>query len=529
MTRMLTMNAEKTGKGWTCRSIIAAAICLTAICVWATAPTPDESDQPRVDIIRIDGLKAFGQLERPAVTFLHQKHTEALAPKGKDCAACHLSGKDRMSFKYLRLEDQTRQAVMDVYHDNCIACHRQMRAASEKSGPVVCGECHVEKPAPSAWQAIEMDKSLHYRHVKARAQKCEQCHHVYDEAAKKLVYVKDKEGSCRYCHGETKVENRISYRAAAHSDCVNCHQAQLAKNLDAGPITCAGCHAAEQQKLIEVVKDVPRLKLNQPDLTLIRTREKDGKAEPLDRLNAVPFNHQAHEAANNSCRVCHHADLNACVSCHPPAGIEKGNFVSLQDSMHRIKAQMSCVGCHTTQQLSQPACAGCHKAIPPHKAQSQSTCLACHMEIPAGVDMQLDEKRVAEMLLEARRPDRHTYKPDDIPEIVEINSLSNQFGAVKLPHRKIISKLVAGIGENKLAAYFHRDSTTICQSCHHNSPVGSKPPKCASCHGKPFDAQDPFKPGLQAAYHIQCMDCHAQMGIAQPVSTNCSGCHQAKH
>ena len=417
---------------------------------------------------------------------------------------------------------------MDIYHDNCIACHKEMRAAKEKTGPVVCGECHVAKPVANAWQPIDMDKSLHYRHVKANDQKCERCHHEYDETAKKLIYNKGKEGSCRYCHGQTKVENRISLRSASHLDCVNCHQDRLAKAKDAGPITCAGCHAAEQQKMIEVVKDVPRLERNQPDFALIRSQPKGDKTAPVNRLNAVPFNHKAHEGANESCRACHHADLNACVSCHTPTGSEKGNYVSLQDSMHRAKAQMSCVGCHTQKQLTTAACAGCHMAIPVEPAQDQSGCLSCHMEIPAGIDSELDDKLMAQMLLKSRQPVRVSYGQADIPEVVEIKALSNQYDGVKLPHRKIVNKLTAGIQNSDLAAYFHRDPGTICQGCHHNSPVTSKPPKCASCHGKPFDDRDPFKPGLMAAYHMQCMDCHARMGIDQPVSTNCTGCHRAK-
>ena len=521
------MNAKRTFKGWTCRSIIAVVICLAAIAVWATAPTSEEAGQPRVDIIRIDGLKAFGELERPPVVYLHQKHTEALAAKNKDCSACHLSEKDQMSFKYMRLENTDKKAVMDIYHDNCITCHTDMRAAREKTGPVVCAECHVEKKVASAWQPIEMDKSLHYRHVKAREQKCEQCHHEYDEGAKKLVYVKDKEGSCRYCHGEQKIENRISYRAAAHLDCLNCHQAQLAKNNDAGPITCSGCHAADQQKMIEVVKDVPRMKRNQPNMTLIRAQV--GDAMPVrERLNAVPFNHEAHEAANASCRVCHHADLNACASCHTSAGSEKGNYVNLQDSMHRGKSQSSCVGCHTAKQQTEPACAGCHQSIPSAAPRNQEGCLSCHKQIPAGYNLNSDDPLLAQMLLNSRKAVRANYAPEDIPEVVEIKALSNQFDAVKLPHRKIVNKLAAGAEKSNLAAYFHQDPGTICQGCHHNSPVSSKPPKCNSCHGKPFDDRDPFKPGLMAAYHIQCMDCHQQMGIVQPVSTNCTGCHRAR-
>ena len=522
------MNVKSIVKGWTCRSIIAVVICIVAIAVWATAPTSKETDQPRVDIIRIDGLKAFGKLERSPVIYLHQKHTEALAQKNKDCSACHLAEKGRMSFKYMRLEDTTKKAIMNVYHDNCIACHTDMRAAKEKSGPVVCAECHVDKQVASAWQPIEMDKSLHYRHVKAQQQKCDMCHHEYDEVAKKLVYVKDKEGSCLYCHGESKVENRISYRTAAHLDCVNCHQAQMAKNADAGPIYCTGYHDAEQQKLIEVIKDVPRLKRNQPDMTLIQAQAVDAEPIAESRLNAVPFNHEAHEAANETCRVCHHADLNACVSCHTSAGSEKGNYVNLQDSMHRLRAKSSCVGCHTARQQVEPACAGCHQAIPASAALSQEGCISCHMKIPTGYDLKSDDKLLAKMLLNSRQAVRATYAAEDIPDVVEIKVLSNQYDGVKLPHRKIVNKLVAGAENSNLAAYFHRDPGTICQGCHHNGPVSTKPAKCASCHGKPFDESDPDKPGLMGAYHIQCMDCHQAMGIEQPVATNCTGCHRAK-
>jgi mono/diheme cytochrome c family protein len=30
---------------------------------------------------------------------------------------------DRMSLKFKRLDDPDKQTVMDLYHDNCIACH----------------------------------------------------------------------------------------------------------------------------------------------------------------------------------------------------------------------------------------------------------------------------------------------------------------------------------------------------------------------------------------------------------------------
>jgi hypothetical protein len=111
---------------------------------------------------------------------------------------------------------------------------------------------------------------------------------------------------------------------------------------------------------------------------------------------------------------------------------------------------------------------------------------------------------------------------------VEIKALSKQYEPAKLPHRKIVQTLVKNLKDSKLAGSFHRDLGTVCQGCHHNSPLSKKPPACASCHGQPFDGRNLFKPGLQAAYHLQCMECHKDMGTEKPVATNCTGCHKEK-
>jgi hypothetical protein len=195
-----------------------------------SAPAADDANKPRADIIRIDGLKQFGALERPAVVYLHEKHTQALAKKNKDCAACHLPDKKYMSTKFKRLTDVSKNAVMDIYHDNCTACHRQTAGAGEKAGPVVCAGCHQDRAVPSSWTEIGMDKSLHYRHLKAQETKCEVCHHLYDPAAKKLVYVKGKEDNCRFCHLEKTVDNVRSMKLASHEQCIDCHRKRLADN-----------------------------------------------------------------------------------------------------------------------------------------------------------------------------------------------------------------------------------------------------------------------------------------------------------
>ncbi len=507
-------------------TVAAALVAAAFIGCSSAASSPGAVDAPRADIIRIDGLKQFGRLERPAVVFLHEKHTQALAPKNKDCAACHLAGTKYISTKFMRLKDDSKQQVMDLYHAHCTDCHRQTTAAGEKSGPVVCAGCHAEKPIPSSWAEIGMDKSLHYRHVKSQENKCEACHHQFDPTAKKLFYAKGKEETCRYCHLDRTVENVTSFRQAAHDQCIDCHRKTLALNKDAGPATCSGCHDAGLQKKIEKVKEIPRLMRGQPDVTLVQAIQRGGqKLDPGTRAKVVPFNHIAHEAANDNCRVCHHAGMAACGTCHTLQGSKEGRYVNLQTAMHRVSAQASCMGCHQ-ESLADKRCAGCHASMAPRPPQDVSACARCHVPPPADSTPQSDAKQVAAALLDARRPVTATYPDDAVPETVLIKGLSRQYEPVKLPHRKIVQALAKGVKESKLAANFHPDPGTLCQGCHHHSPLSTKPPACASCHGRSFDDRNPSRPGLQAAYHLQCMECHHQMGIEKPAATDCTGCHR---
>lgn len=270
---------------------------------------------------------------------------------------------------------------------------------------------------------------------------------------------------------------------------------------------------------------------NQPDFVYIKTGKGDGtKFNPATRMNLVPFNHQAHETYNDTCRICHHADLNACINCHTLDGAKEGNFVKLEQAMHRMNADQSCMGCHETRQTDQ-SCVGCHTSFEKKRQQGTSGCLNCHMVPKSQIAAEVqgdDVKREAAGTLEKREAMTATYNRSDIPETVTINTLMNKYEPVKLPHRKIVQTMVDNINRNKLANYFHHEKGTVCQGCHHNSPAAKEPPKCVSCHGKPFNAKDPFKPGLMAAYHRQCMECHKAMGIKKPVSTDCIACHQKR-
>jgi len=485
--------------------------------------------EKRADVITIGSLRRFGGLERPEVDFFHDQHTDALEKKGKDCQTCHLSENDHLSYTFKRLKDAGRKEVMELYHGECMVCHKEMYAEGEKTGPIeVCGECHQKKPkATSIRNPMGLDKSLHFRHSEALENECEQCHHEYDEKSKKLFYAKGKEGSCRYCHKAETEDNRISTELASHQSCVDCHRERLLKKETAGPIHCNGCHEPDKQQLIKRVKDVPRVERNQPDVVLIRA-EMLGQAKQklVAEMNPVPFDHQAHEGYKDTCLVCHHEDLNSCNSCHSLAGSKEGSDIRLEEAMHQLGNEQSCLGCHEIEQR-QKECSGCHASMEKGLQKETASCLKCHTESLTGShgDSQKPEL-IARNQLNSRKAVTDTYNVADIPEKVIIEGLAHQYGAVELPHRKIVQTLVKNIQDSKLANYFHRDKGTICQGCHHNSPISKKPPRCVSCHGKPFDAKNLSRPGLRAAYHLQCMGCHDEMGIEQPKSTECADCHE---
>ncbi len=504
--------------------------------VWTALAMTHETAAPqeegRADIVTIDGLRAFGALERPAVLFYHDKHTQALAKENKDCSVCHETVKDRLSLKFKRIDDISKQQVMDVYHDNCIACHKETSGQpGKKSGPVTCGQCHVQDGSAPAntWQRIDLDKSLHYRHVKANEKKCELCHHEYNEQTKALYYAKGKEGACVYCHKDVTEDNRIADRPASHIACIGCHRKLTAEKKDAGPSQCSGCHDARQQALIEKIADVPRMERNQPDTVMVKIAAKANNPEPVkNRMLPVPFDHKAHEAYNDTCSVCHHAAISPCAQCHTIEGTKDGEQVKLSQSMHQHDAGSSCVGCHNQRQ-AEPQCAGCHSMIPRSRSlTSVDSCRTCHTQIPGDAPVPTDDAQanaLAAQLLSQRQVTPATVSVDQIPESVTIKTLSDSFEAAKLPHRKIVLKLAEGVKESKMAAYFHTAPTTLCQGCHHNSPSSVKPPQCGSCHGRSSDGLNPNRPGLMAAYHQECMQCHDKMGLEKPGSRECTACH----
>jgi hypothetical protein len=170
----------------------------------------------------------------------------------------------------------------------------------------------------------------------------------------------------------------------------------------------------------------------------------------------------------------------------------------------------------------------------------EQSCYQCHPEnIEEGREpMRMSTESQNEMaasMLEARADKPGLYPEDDIPETVKIDAMVDEYKAAEFPHRRIVNYLAEQVGESGMGGYFHAEEGLLCQGCHHNSPVSKNPPSCVSCHGKPFDESGSGRPGLKAAYHGQCMDCHSAMGIEGkeivkgkpvPANTDCTGCHE---
>jgi hypothetical protein len=497
--------------------------------------TPNAPGKTGADLIMIDAMKTFGPLERPPVAFFHSRHTEALAEVKQDCSVCHMADeKGRLSPKFQRLADEDRQKATDIYHVNCITCHRNRTASGQKSGPQKCAGCHQDDPAvASTWQAAAFDRSLHYRHVKATEEKCESCHHEFDKKAQKLVYVKGKEGACVYCHKDTWADDTSPIKEASHYQCIGCHRERMAKNEKAGPMGCVGCHDADYQAGIEVVKEIPRLQRNQPDAVLVKTGDEiqpDGTRPSA--MEPVPFDHLAHENYNDSCKVCHHASLESCSSCHTNAGKKEGDNVKLAQAMHSLTSTASCIGCHQ-EALKERQCAGCHNAIGSDTGKADGkSCKACHTKpLPGNIDPDDDQatSQFAAKLLRERNLEPRTFDTRQLPEKVVIGRLSDRFEPAEFPHDKVLKALIDGTRESKLAGHFHNEEGTLCQGCHHNSPAAVKPPSCANCHGNTVEGSDAFRPGLVGAYHQQCIGCHNSMGIEKPAARDCNACHVEKN
>jgi len=469
------------------------------------APTRDISQATVV----MQFPEAMGPMERPSVEFDHARHSAALMQEG--CTACHpVDDKGLTPRLTATIEVGDRDSLVDAFHETCTGCHKQRAAASLPAGPLTCGECHARRTAGTSTRApMTFDYSLHGRHAQAYPEKCDPCHHVYDEAEKVLKYEKDKEEACHSCHGAEDEERKLSLANASHRACISCHLGRVRDELEAGPVLCVGCHDPEHRRGMTVLEEIPRLVRGQPDTCWIVAADA--------RSRTVSFNHKAHEPLTTSCSTCHHQTLKPCKDCHTLMGAEAGAGITLAQAYHAPASGHSCVGCHQGE-IQEAACSGCHHVLtqPP----GPRSCAICHDGLQPGPSpFEAPPPVPAEVALAAL-----PSTSDDYPETVVIDALADRYEPSTLPHAKIVGKLDAAVRESALAGRFHAATDTLCSGCHHESPMGTRPPPCRACHGDAAEAVLDM-PDLKVAYHRQCLGCHLEMGIDKQ---GCTDCHASK-
>ena len=489
------------------------------------------------DTIAIDALVPFGELERSIVQFPHGQHTAAMPEL--DCLSCHDQGSDGKTgesagvifrFKGQPLND--KEALKDLYHNECIGCHAEREKAKKPSGPQTCNTCHVnDVAAPTPPKRVRFGLELHGAHADKASLECNSCHHVYSPTEKKAVYVKGEEGSCVYCHQETMPASvpegmpSTTLKSASHDQCLNCHlkieKAQQAQHesVKTGPLLCNGCHNPPPAKAMSPVPETMRLKRNQPDIVVIGAKN---AGDTPDKMR-VPFNHKSHELSDISCQTCHHKALIACTECHTTMGSEKGGKVTLEKAMHTQRSDRSCIACHNEAKES-PECAGCHQTMVTTSIPTDKSCTVCHsLKAEEGIALPQGEA-LQKMMANRPKPTSSSLRKKS-PETVVIDDLALGYKPAIFPHRKMVDALADGIGDSAMASVFHGSDEALCLGCHHNAPATAKPAQCASCHGKERTAKEDSRPDLMGAFHIQCMECHDTMKV--DLSGDCTACHAA--
>jgi len=137
--------------------------------------------------------------------------------------------------------------------------------------------------------------------------------------------------------------------------------------------------------------------------------------------------------------------------------------------------------------------------ILPHDA-TEAPCRECHMcKSPTPANLCLTGCLIG-------KKGHVKRSPSEGPDIRILDQIEDTEPPVRFNHKAHAEMVGMGNG---------------CGTCHHYSPVGAYPP-CSECHEKtPSNADHLGKPGLNGAYHRQCMGCHREWSH----DTKCVVCH----
>ncbi len=110
---------------------------------------------------RTDGSRLFSGT-RPPVNFLNRYHESHM--EDFDCTDCHhkyVHGKNVLDEDSLEEGNpdilcsschnkKTKITLTMAFHEECIGCHNKLSTKGEKTGPSLCGGCHIRQKNEAA-------------------------------------------------------------------------------------------------------------------------------------------------------------------------------------------------------------------------------------------------------------------------------------------------------------------------------------------------------------------------------------------
>ncbi len=434
------------------------------------------------------------------------------------CSSCHV-----MKGAFSRFGVSEHQKL------ECHSCHRQSIFASSKElyywvldrpekipphAPVpdkICGECHAQQPADSAWKRISATAG----------------HRVHFESDSSAL----KDLSCLSCHAK-----EIHAFKAVDLSC-----------------TTSGCHSETKVQLGGMA--------NQTGLHCITCHD---FGRPVSELVAIDSSRTALVPARQECLSCHtmasmlsELDLDkdphkaTCGTCHNP---------HTQEVSAGAYGSCTTAGCHSSpdtltafhrglQNHKLDQCGACHK---PHSWKTESTnCIDCHANIfrrgpipirrvPGAPTAQSREPPDARRI--GGPSDEDPWYSDRLADLLQPRRLRGDTLFDHNRHKAV--QCTACHSTTRSHGAVSVTSASDCQSCHH--AADKRAGACAACHTSgelagtmtvPVQFQItgseritqrelPFDHPRHAG--LACAGCHTE-GIDQRVTATCASCHTNHH
>jgi hypothetical protein len=89
----------------------------------------------------------IGPHQRPLVRLTHEKHAAII-----ECSRCHhdydqygvnVGGEEQACSKCHGANNSNPIPLVRAFHNQCKDCHSDLIAKGRKSGPIMCGQCHI--------------------------------------------------------------------------------------------------------------------------------------------------------------------------------------------------------------------------------------------------------------------------------------------------------------------------------------------------------------------------------------------------